>query len=176
MIFSNTEIEGVYLITVEKFEDERGFFARSWDDSVFKEKNLNSKLVQCSISHNKQKGTIRGMHYQESPHAETKLVRCTKGSIFDVVVDLRKNSKTFKKWLGVKLNSKEYTQLYIPEGIAHGFQTLEDNSDVFYQMSEYHHPKYYNAVRWDDPVFNIKWPLQVSCISKKDANVNDFKL
>ena len=118
MIFSNTEIEGVYLITVEKFEDERGFFARSWDDSVFKEKNLNPKLVQCSISHNKQKATIRGMHYQESPYGETKLVRCTKGSIYDVVVDLRKNSKTFKKWFGVILNSNEYAQLYIPEGIA----------------------------------------------------------
>ena len=176
MIFSNTEIEGVYLINIEKFEDERGFFGRSWDDSIFKEKNLNPKLVQCSISYNKQKGTIRGMHYQESPYGETKLVRCTKGSIYDVVVDLRKNSKTYKKWFGVILDSNKHTQLYIPEGIAHGFQTLEDNSDVFYQISEYHHPEHYNAVRWNDPMFNIDWPLQVSCISKKDANVNDFKL
>jgi len=163
------------MITPEKFEDERGFFARSWDKAIFEEKKLDSRLVQCSISFNKHKGTIRGIHYQDSPHEETKVVRCTKGSVFDVVLDLRKNSKTFKQWFGIKLDSNEYKQLYIPKGIAHGFQTLEDNTEIFYQIGEYHRPELYRGIRYDDPSFNIKWPLKITNVSKKDASFPDFE-
>ena len=168
MIFTEVNLKGVYLIEIEKIEDERGFFARSWDQKKFEEYGLNSKLVQCNISFNKKKGTIRGMHYQELPYQEPKLVRCTKGRIFDVAIDLRKDSKTYKKWFSVELTEDNYKMFYIPEGFAHGFQTLEDNCEVFYQVSQHYIPAAEKGIRWDDPAFNIKWPLKPMNLSKKD--------
>lgn len=168
MIFTETKLKGAFIIELEKKEDDRGFFARSWDQNEFKEHGLNSKLIQCSVSFNKKRGTLRGMHYQVYPHEETKLVRCTKGSMFDVIIDLRKKSETFKEWFGVDLNAENHKMLYVPEGFAHGFQTLEDNTEVFYQMSEVYVPECARGVRWDDPNFKISWPLQSPIISQKD--------
>jgi dTDP-4-dehydrorhamnose 3,5-epimerase len=170
MIFTETEIKGVYIIEIEKIEDQRGFFARSWDKEQFEKMGLNSSLVQCNISYNKKKGTLRGMHYQVAPYAEVKLVRCTKGKIFDVIIDLRENSKTFHKWIGVELSDINYKMIYIPEGLAHGFQTLEDNTEVFYQMSQVHMPEYSKGIRYDDERFKISWPLSNPIISKKDLS------
>jgi dTDP-4-dehydrorhamnose 3,5-epimerase len=129
---------------------------------------LNSKLSQCSISFNKKAGTLRGMHYQTEPYQEAKVVRCTKGKIFDVIIDLRKNSKTRMNWFGVELSSQNYKMLYIPEGFAHGFQTLEDNTEVFYQMSQEYMPEYASGKLWSDPVFSISWPIKPPIISEKD--------
>ncbi|NLB78022.1 MAG: dTDP-4-dehydrorhamnose 3,5-epimerase [Clostridiaceae bacterium] len=172
MIFQETELQGVFLINIEKKQDERGFFARSWCASEFTERNLDSKLVQSNISHNSKKGTIRGLHYQSSPFEESKLVSCTKGELFDVVVDIRPDSPTFCKWISVVLSSSEYNMIYIPGGYAHGFQTLEDNTDVFYQMSEFFFPECSRGYRWNDPAFGIKWPLPCSIISDRDKSYN----
>ena len=136
MIFEELELNGVVVIKPEKIEDERGFFARSWDKKIFEEKNLNSNFIQSSISYNKKKGTLRGLHYQIEPFAETKLVRCIKGSVYEVIIDIRKNSKTYKKWISLKLDSNEYTMLYVPNGLALGFQSLEDNTELFYQITQ----------------------------------------
>ena len=174
MIFSETILSGAYTIEIEKIEDERGFFARIWDKDEFSKLRLNTKFVQSSISLNKKKGTIRGMHYQTKPYEETKIVRCTKGRIFDVIIDLRANSKTFKKWFSVELNSDDYKMLYIPKGFAHGFQTLEDNSEVFYQISQYYNLKSSKGIRWNDKTFQIKWPLDVTIISQKDLSNPTF--
>ena len=169
MIFSETKLKGAFIIELEKNRDRRGFFARTWNKKEFEKRGLNSKLVQCSISFNKKKGTLRGMHYQITPYQEVKLVRCTRGSIFDVIIDLRPKSKTFRQWLGVKLSDKNNKILYVPEGFAHGFQTLEDNTEVFYQMSQEYMPKYARGLRWDDPSLQISWPLRTRVISRKDS-------
>jgi dTDP-4-dehydrorhamnose 3,5-epimerase len=174
MIFRKTKFDGVFIIEIEKQEDERGFFARSWDTKEFEKYGLNNKLVQCNISYNKNKGTIRGMHYQIAPYEETKIIRCTKGKIFDVIIDLRTKSKTFKNWIGIELSSNKHNMLYVPGGIAHGFQTLEDNTEIFYQMSEFYNPKFARGIRWDDPTFSIKWPLSVNFISIKDKSYENF--
>lgn len=168
MIFTEIELKGSYIIEIEKLEDERGFFARSWDKKQFEEMGLNSNLKQCNISFNKKKGTLRGMHYQDVPYSEAKLVRCTKGKIFDVIIDLRENSKTFHKWIGIELSDIDYKMLYIPEGFAHGFQTLEDNTEVFYQMSQVHMSEYSRGIRYDDKRFKISWPLPNPIVSKQD--------
>ena len=164
-----TKFKDLLIFESKIYYDQRGNVRES-----FKKNLIKSNLFLSVVSKSK-KNVIRGLHFQ-SKNTQDKFISVVKGKILDVVVDLRKNSKTYKKWFGVILDSDKYTQLYIPEGIAHGFQTLEDNSDIFYQISEYHQPEHYNAVRWNDPMFNIHWPLQVSCISKKDANLNDFKL
>jgi dTDP-4-dehydrorhamnose 3,5-epimerase len=174
MIFSKTGINGAYVIKLEKNNDMRGFFARTWDAKEFKKFGLNPKIVQCSVSFNKKKGTIRGMHYQINPYGEDKLIRCTRGKIFDVIIDLRPKSSTFKKWFGVELSDKNYKMLYIPEGVAHGFQTLEDNAEVFYQISEFFMSKYARGIRWNDEVFRIRWPLKPTIISKKDRAYEPF--
>lgn len=176
MIFNKTVLEGVYMIELEKIEDDRGFFARMWDGEEFAEQGLNNNLAQCSISLNKKKGTIRGLHYQSDPCQEVKLVTCLSGRIFDVVLDLRPNSTTFKKWISIELTSDNYKMCYIPEGFAHGFQTLEDNVKVFYQMSKKFVPDYYRGVKWNDPTFNIKWPMEPTIISKKDSSFPLFEL
>jgi len=173
MIFSETKLKGAFLIDLEKLEDERGFFGRAWDKKIFEDHNLNSNLAQCNISFNKKKGTIRGMHYQLPPYAEAKLVRCTKGSVFEVMVDLRKNSNTYKQWQGIELNSDDYKMLYAPEGFALGFQTLQENTELFYQMSQFYMPEHARGFRWDDPTFKISWPMDVTTISEKDLS---FKL
>ena len=174
MKFIKTELEDAFIIEIEKINDQRGFFSRSWDTNIFKKNNLNGKIVQCNISFNKKKGTLRGMHFQKEPYQESKLVRCTKGKIFDVIIDLRPKSKTYKKWVGVELSENNHKMFYVPEGFAHGFQTLEENSEVFYQMSEFYKPEYSTGVRWDDNTFDIKWPIVPPIISDKDLLYKPF--
>jgi|TARA_B110000495_G_C22741778_1_gene434906 dTDP-4-dehydrorhamnose 3,5-epimerase len=168
MIFTKAKLEDVKIIEIEKHEDERGFFARQWDSELFKKEKLNSKIRQCNISSTIKKGTIRGMHYQKKPFEEVKLVRCTNGKIYDIVIDLRKNSKTYKQWEGFELSENNFKTLYIPEGFAHGFQALEDYSVIFYQVSQEYSPKHETGIRWNDPVFNISWPLSPPILSEKD--------
>ncbi len=175
MIFSETNLDGVYFIDIEKKEDQRGFFARILDKKEFSKKGLDSEFVQSSISINKKKGTFRGMHYQTKPFEESKIVRCTKGKIFDIIIDLRVNSKTFKEWISVELSEDNYKMLYIPKGFAHGFQTLEDNTEVFYQISQYYMSEFSKGVKWNGSEFNIKLPLDVSVISQRDLSYNSFK-
>jgi dTDP-4-dehydrorhamnose 3,5-epimerase len=174
MIFSETELKGAFLIEAERKEDERGFFARTWCETEFKEHGLNSNLVQCSISFNKRKGTLRGMHYQIPPFEEVKLVRCTRGEVFDVIIDLRPDSKTYKKYISAVLNEENRKMLYIPAGFAHGFQTLSDNAEVFYQMSQFYSPEHGRGVRWNDPAFGILWPEDERIIIERDRNYPDF--
>ena len=174
MNLNKTSFSGVFLIEIEKLNDERGFFARTFDSNFFEENKLVSKFIQSSISHNVQKGTLRGMHYQVDPYAETKLISCTNGKIFDVLIDLRPDSKTFKKWQSIELDSKNYSTLYVPEGIAHGFQTMEDDSVLSYQISNVYKPEYSGGIRWNDPLFNIDWPLKPTIISKKDQKYLDY--
>lgn len=168
MIFIETKLPGVFLIEPQLQRDERGFFARTWCQHEFKAHGLNPRLVQCNISFNPKRATLRGLHYQIAPHAEAKVVRCTMGAIYDAVIDLRPESPTFKQWLAVKLSAENRRMLYIPEGLAHGFETLMDATEVFYQMSEIYHPECARGVRWNDQVFEIDWPLPVSVISEKD--------
>jgi len=175
MIFKKTNLEDACVIELEKIEDERGFFARVWDSKKFLENDLNPKIVQCNISRSKLKGTIRGLHYQKNPFEENKLIRCTKGKIFDVLLDLRPTSKTFKKYEGFELSEDNHKMVYVPEGFAHGFQTLENNTEVFYQVSQFYSPNSENGIRWNDPAFKIKWPLDVTEISQKDQNWKLFK-
>lgn len=175
MDFCQTRISGVFEIHVEPRFDERGFFARTWCREEFETKRLISKLVQCSISFNTRKGTLRGMHYQVAPFAETKLVRCTRGVIYDVVLDLRPQSPTFKEWVSMVLSAENRHMVYIPEGCAHGFLTLEDASEIFYQMSEFHNAESSRGVRWDDPAFRIHWPGKAQVISERDRTYPDFR-
>ena len=170
MIFKQLEIDGIYSIELEKIEDNRGYFARSWDKKEFDEHNLNSNLVQCNISFNKTKGTIRGIHYQDHPYEETKIVRCVNGKVFEVFVDLRKDSKTFLRWGGIELDSEKLSSLYVPEGIGLGFQTLVDNSELFYQMTQVYVPSHAKGIRWNDPKLKITWPLELTVISKRDIS------
>ena len=176
MIFTETKLKGAYIIELELIEDNRGFFCRSFCINEFNEYDLNIKIVQCNISYNKQKGTIRGMHFQIPPYQEGKLVQCTKGAIYDVIIDLRPDSSTYKEWFSIELNSNTYQLLYIPEGFAHGFQTLEDNTEVFYQMNQFYHPESSSGVRWDDSAFGVEWPLENPIISEKDMSYQLYKL
>ncbi len=174
MIFRETDLPGAYIVEQEKQRDERGFFSRIYCSREFKAQGLSAAFVQCNTSFNARKGTLRGMHYQAAPYEEAKLVRCTMGAIYDVIVDLRADSRTFKQWISVELNDGEGTMLYIPGGFAHGFLTLADNTEVFYQMSEFYMPLYTKGVRWSDPAFDIKWPIEVQMISEKDRTYPDF--
>ena len=175
MNFNETDLKGAFLVDLAPHYDERGFFARSWCQREFVDHGLNPALVQCNISYNKLKGTMRGMHLQAPPFAEAKLVRCTRGSIYDVIVDLRVGSPTYLKWLGVELSTENRRALYIPEGFAHGFLTLEDDTEIFYQMSEFYSSESSRGYRWNDPAFAIRWPIPVSVISDKDASAPDFE-
>lgn len=168
MTFLETKLKGAFIITPDRIEDERGFFARTFCRREFKERGLNPNLAQCNISFNQQKGALRGMHYQTAPHAEAKLIRCTAGAVFDVIIDLRPDSPTFKQWLSVELTAENRGQIYVPEGFAHGYQTLADNAEVFYQHSAFYHPEHQRGLRFDDPAFKINWPLAVSVISNRD--------
>jgi dTDP-4-dehydrorhamnose 3,5-epimerase len=176
MIFTETQIKGVYLIEPELIPDDRGFFARSFCKDEFQQLGLETDIVQCNISYNKKKGTLRGMHYQIPPFEEAKIVSCTKGSIYDVVVDLRKDSPTYLHWHAEELSSDSFRMLYIPKGCAHGFQTLEDNCIVYYQMGEYYYPECARGVRWNDPALGIVWPVPAGIISVKDKRYEDLKL
>lgn len=166
MKFFETELKGAHLIKIEPCEDERGFFARTFCKKECDRLGLCSNIAQISISFNKTMGTIRGMHYQIAPYSEVKVVGCLKGKIYDVIIDLRKDSPTYCKWFSCELSLGRY--IYIPEGFAHGFQTLEDDTIVTYQMSEFYYPEYQRGIRWDDKLFNIKWPRPLSVISEKD--------
>lgn len=168
MVFTETKLSGAHVIEPEKLEDERGVFARVFCQNEFKAHGLNPRLAQCSISYNRRSGTLRGMHYQAAPHEETKLVRCTAGAIYDVVVDLRPGSRTFRQWVGVELTAQDRKMLYIPAGLAHGFQTLQADTEVFYQISEFYHPECARGIRWNDPTFGIVWPLPDPFMSDRD--------
>lgn len=171
MKFTETPLLGAFLLDIEPHEDERGFFARCWCQNETQKHGINTNIAQCNISFNKHKGTIRGMHYQTEPYAEAKFVRCTQGAIFDVIIDLRENSPTYKKWHGVELTANNYKTLYIPKGFAHGYQTLINNSEVFYLMSDFYHPDAACSVPWNDPIIGIDWPIKLSVISEKDGKL-----
>jgi dTDP-4-dehydrorhamnose 3,5-epimerase len=174
MIFHETKLPGVFEIHVDPRPDERGFLARSWCQKEFESNGLNPKLMQCNVSFNLRKGTLRGMHYQAAPYAEAKLVRCTKGAIYDVALDLRPDSPTFKNWTAAVLTAANRHMLYIAEGCAHGFLTLEDETEVFYQMSEFYCAESACGVRWNDPAFQIAWPGELEVISERDRTYPDF--
>lgn len=173
MIFSPAPLHGAYVVEIEKHTDERGYFGRSWCRREFGEHNLDANLVQCNVSFNNARGTLRGMHFQVPPHVETKLVRCSRGLLYDVIIDLRPSSPTFLNWFGVELTPDNGKMLYVPKGFAHGFQTLDDNTEVFYQMSEFFVPEAARGVRWDDPLFGIAWPADVTSLSKRDREYPD---
>lgn len=175
MKFTATPLVGAYVVDLEKREDSRGYFARSWCQKEFEQQKLETQFVQCNLSYNKEKGTLRGMHFQLSPHQEVKFVRCVSGSIYDVIIDLRKDSATYCKWFGVELSSKSGRALYVPKGFAHGYVTLENDSEVFYQVSDFYEPSAERGVRWNDPVFGIQWPkVNQTLISPKDLALPDF--
>lgn len=174
MIFRETDLPGAFEIEMERHEDERGFFARSWCRREFEARGLNPRLAQCNISFNDRKGTLRGMHFQVRPFEETKLVRCTRGSLYDVIVDLRPDSPSYRKYAGVVLTPESGKMLYVPEGFAHGFLTLEDRAEVFYQISEFYAPDHARGFRWNDPAFAIVWPAEVKVISDRDRSYPDF--
>ena len=170
LIFTETRLKGTYIVEIEKRCDDRGFFARSWCEKAFADHNLNPRTVQCNISFNTKKGTLRGMRYQVTPSAEAKLVRCTQGAIYDVIIDLRPDSATFKQAVAETLTAQDRKILYVPEGFAHGFLTLEDNSEVVYQMSQFYAPQYARGVRWNDPAFGIDWPVAEPIMAARDRN------
>tara|TARA_B100000315_G_C14440297_1_gene524366 strand:- start:35 stop:565 length:531 start_codon:yes stop_codon:yes gene_type:complete len=174
LILKETRLLGAYIIEPEILEDERGCFARTFCREEFKRHGLNPDISQCSISFNKKKGTLRGMHYQIKPYEEAKLVRCTQGAMHDVIVDLRPSSPTFKEWIAAELSEKNKNMVYIPEGFAHGFQTLTDNVEVFYQMSQFYSQNHGRGFRWNDPSFNINWPPDTRVISPKDQSYLNF--
>lgn len=171
MNFIETGIEDLYIVELNKIGDERGFFARAWCEKEFADKNLTSRMVQANTSYSKEKGTLRGLHYQVSPHKEAKLMRCIKGAIFDVAVDLRPDSKTYKKWFGIELTESNRKMLFIPEGCAHGYQTLSEDAEVFYMSSAFYAPEAERGVCWDDPAIGIEWPIVDNLnITDKDKN------
>lgn len=174
MQFIQTPLAGAYLIKPEAISDNRGFFARSFCEKEFAAHGLSTTSVQCNISYNKKCGTLRGMHFQRKPNAEAKLVRCTSGAIYDVIIDLRENSPTFSRWVGYELTSSNHNAMYIPEGFAHGFQTLMDDSEVFYQMFNFFVHESAGGVRWDDPAFKIEWPIKNFVMSDKDCSYPNF--
>jgi len=169
MIFTATKLRGAYLIDIEPHQDERGFFARSWCADEFEKHGLNPHLVQCNISFNKKRGTLRGMHYQAAPFPEAKFVRCTMGAVYDVIIDLQAVSPTFRQWFAIELSAENRRAIYVPEGFAHGFQTLVDETELLYQMSEFFHPECARGVRWDDPTFRIEWPISPPILSDRDS-------
>lgn len=174
MIFSETKLRGAYVIELDRKSDNRGFFARAWCKKEFRAQNLTTEFVQSNVSWNKSKGTLRGMHRQVAPHEECKLVRCTRGAIYDVILDLRRDSETFGKWLGFELTEENHRSLLVPGGFAHGYQTLEDNSEVEYLVSQFYAPGSEKGVRYNDSAFGIKWPMTVTFISEKDRGWPDY--
>lgn len=177
MKFIETMLKGAFIIELEKRGDDRGFFARIFCKSEFSNFNLNNEIVQINNSLSVAKGTLRGMHYQLKPKMEDKIVRCIKGALYDVIIDLRKDSQTFMQWFGTELSAENRKMLYVPKGFAHGFITLENNTEAFYLVTEYYSPEYERGIRWNDPKFDIKWPIEPVEISEKDRNhpLFDFK-
>lgn len=174
MKFTETRLKGAFIIEIEKLSDERGFFARSWCRKEFEAHGLTIQVVQANVSYNLKKGTLRGMHYQIAPYQECKLIRCTRGAIYDVIIDLRPDSPTYRKWTGVELTADNYTMFFVPEDFAHGFQTLTDETEITYQVSQFYTPGSEKGIRFDDPAFGIQWPLEITVISDKDSAWPDF--
>jgi dTDP-4-dehydrorhamnose 3,5-epimerase len=172
--FTETKLKGAFVVEIEKLSDARGFFARSWCRKEFEAHGLTSGIVQANVSYNHKKGTLRGMHYQIAPYQESKLIRCTRGAIYDVIIDLRSDAPTYKQWTGVELTADNYTMLFVPEDFAHGFQTLTDETEITYQVSQFYTPGSEKGIRFDDPAFDIEWPLEVTKISDKDRTWTDF--
>lgn len=176
IIFRETKLKGAFVIDPERFDDERGFFARSFSEKEFESQGINPRMAECNISFSRKRYTIRGMHYQSAPHAQAKLVRCTKGAIYDVIIDLRPESPTFKQWIGEELTAENRRMLFVPGGFAHGFQTLVDDTEVFYQVSDFYAPETAGGVRWNDPAFAIRWPASDGVIiNERDRAYPDFK-
>lgn len=177
MIFEETRLEGAFVIHIEKHEDERGFFARAWCQKEFAAHGINLQFCQANLAASRNKGTLRGMHYQVAPNQEAKLVRCTKGALYDVIIDLRPDSKTYGKWFGIELSTVNHKMLYVPENFAHGYQTLENDTEVFYLVTAFYSPAHEKGLRWDDPAFGINWPQKENLIiSEKDQNWPDYIL
>jgi dTDP-4-dehydrorhamnose 3,5-epimerase len=174
MKFTEAALPGIFLIDIDPHADDRGFFARLWCKDELGRKGLTTDVAQISLSFNRKRGTLRGMHYQVAPHEEVKLVRCTRGAIYDVLLDLRRDSPTFGRWISAELTTENRRALYVPRGIAHGFQTLEDHTEVLYQISEFHRPESARGVRWDDPAFRIEWPDPSPILSDRDSSFPDF--
>jgi dTDP-4-dehydrorhamnose 3,5-epimerase len=175
MKFTETEVNGAYIIELDKIGDDRGFFARVWCKDEFEKRDLDADFVQANKSYSKDKGTIRGLHYQTAPHSEAKLMSCTRGKIFDVIVDLRPDSPSYKRWTGFELSAENRKMFYVPQGCAHAYQTLEDDSEVFYPTTNFYNQKAERGVRWNDPLFNIEWPINEDLIiSDKDKNWPDY--
>lgn len=175
MIFEETKLKGAFIIELEKIEDTRGFFARAWCQEEFEAHGLNTNWVQANLVFSERWGTLRGLHYQIAPHEEAKLMRCIRGAIYDVIVDLRPESPTYKQWLGVELTADNHRMLYVPGGFAHGYQTLMDDNETFYPVSHFYAPGFERGIRWDDPAFGIEWPLDVQVISDKDTSWPDYE-
>ena len=173
MIFTETHIVGAYLIDLERVEDSRGFFARIWCEKEFESHGIAPCVAQANLSYNHLRGTIRGLHYQLPPHGEAKLARCTSGAVYDVIVDMREDSSTYLAWFGVELSTANRRMLYAPAGCAHGYQTLCDNSEVVYQVSQFYMPGVERGIRWDDPIFGIRWPIPAQVVSAKDSSWPD---
>lgn len=174
MKFSPTSVPGAIVIDLDRLPDERGFFARSYCEQEFIAHGLTPRIAQCNVSFNRSRGTLRGMHVQAAPHEEAKVVRCTQGAVWDVVVDLRRTSPTFKRWYGIELSADNRRALYVPEGVAHGFQTLADDTEVLYMMSQFYRREAAYGVRWDDPAFGIEWPIPDPYLSERDRNFEPF--
>jgi dTDP-4-dehydrorhamnose 3,5-epimerase len=171
VIFAETALPGVLLLTPERHEDERGYFANTWSRQEFAERGLVTELAQCSVSYNRRCGTLRGLHWQAAPHAEIKQVRCTRGALFDVAVDVRPTSPTFGRWVAAELTAENGQMLYLPMGFAHGYQTLADDTEVYYLLSASYHPQAARGVRWDDATLKIAWPLPVTALSERDGRL-----
>lgn len=174
MIFKETKLKGAFIIELEPIEDNRGFFSRSFCKKEFALHGISMDIAQCNISYNKKRGTLRGMHYQTAPYEEAKLIRCIRGSIYDVIIDLRRDSPTYCQWVAVELSEVRHRMLYVPKGFAQGFLTLEDHTEVFYHMSEFYAPGYGRGVRWNDPTFGIHWPEEITIMSDQDKSFSDF--
>lgn len=175
MRFVPAPLSGAYIIEIEPHSDDRGFFSRVFCEREFTEAGLCTRFPQASVSFSKKKGTLRGMHYQNSPDWEVKLIRCTKGSVWDAIIDLRPDSPTYKEWFGAELSAENRRMMYAPVGFAHGFLTLADESEVFYQMSAFYAPSSESGIRWDDPAIGIDWPITPAVISAKDRAIPDFE-
>ena len=174
MIFTETKLKNSFLIEPEKLEDVRGFFTRSWSHREFIAAGIDEPIVECNISFSRKKGTLRGMHYQAAPYGQAKIIRCTQGAIFDAIIDLRPESPTFMQWFGAELSAQNHLMLYVPKDFAHGFQTLQDNTEVFYQMSSYYEAQSSQGVRWNDPAFGIEWPEDERTMLERDQQYPDF--
>jgi dTDP-4-dehydrorhamnose 3,5-epimerase len=175
MIFTETKLKGAFIIELEKFEDQRGFFARVWCQKELEVHGLNFAVAQINMSYNKNRGVIRGLHYQTAPFEEAKLIRCTRGVIYDVIIDLRPDSNTYLDWIGVELSADNRMMLYVPENFAHGYQSLTDNTEIFYPVSQFYSPESAWGVRWNDPAFGIDWPVTDNLVvSEQDQNWPDY--